>query len=376
MTTTTESLVFVPGLGFRSPDALMLREPVEHEEDGWKVSVERVIADRDGTQVSVTIHGPFKLTGDGPMRRPELDYRGLITARNRGGSVSSEGHRMYPMSHSFSYAAGTAISCTANMDALPGSDEQVDILIGEPLPVTIIPLRLTPIADVALPARALDVSDEHHGVAIAARAIARSASMTAVLLHATLAPHPRQRFMRSLGKIRDDPRSGAPGATLSDGESTLAAFAGTRELSKGPEIRTIAVFPGVAEAAREVTIEVPFVVLCEYTGSPVTLVVPSDGVITLGDDRARVKVERRQSPRGGNAVGVEIAGEWHDGRRLLYAESLTAGDRYGGVGFKSLPEEPPIQTYVEDPTGAATSVTLESPNIELRGPWLLRAPLP
>ena len=376
MTTATERLVFAPGVGFRTPDALMLREPVVQDEEGWNVSVDSVIADRQGTHVAVTIHGPFKTTGDAQFRRPDIDYRGLITARNRAGSVSSEGHRIYPMSHSVSHTAGMSISCTANMDPLPGSDEQVDILIGEPLPITIIPLRLTPIADLAMPARSLDVSDEHHGVTISAHAIARSSSMTAVLLHATLGPHPRQRFMRSLGKIRDDPRTFAPGATLNDGESTLAAFAATRELAKGPEIKTIAVFPGVAEGAREVTIEIPFVVLCEYTGSPVKLAVPFEGEISLGDDRAHVKVDRRPAPRGGNAVGVEITGEWRDGRRLLYAESLTIGDKYGGVGFSAMPDEPPIQTYAEDPTGNAPSVALESPNVQLRGPWVLRAPLP
>lgn len=354
----------------------MLREPVHHEVDGWDVTIDSVVADSEGTRVAVTIYGPFKMTGD-RFKQPDVEFDGFIQARDRNGMVSSQRGRIFPMSHGFS-KQGTSISCTANMDPLTAGDHQIDIFINEPVPpITIIPVTLTPIDDLSIPARTLDVSDEHHGVVITAEAIARGSSMTAVLLQTTLRPHPRQRFMRGLGVRRDDPRSGAPGVTIDDGSgSPLTAFAGTREPSSGPEIRTIAVFPGVADQAREVTITIPYVVLCEYTGAPVTLTVPSEADITLGDDSAHVKVERQTAPRGGASVGVEITGSWSDDRRLLYAESLTVGDKYGGVGFKALPDEPPIQTYAEDPTGTATAVTLESPNIELRGPWLLRAALP
>jgi hypothetical protein len=376
VTTTTAPLVFVPGLGFRPGDALMLREPVSQQSEEWNVSVESVIADRNGTHVAVTIHGPFKTIGEGRFGRPEVDYRGFVTARNRSGSVSSEGPRMFPISHSVSHAAGTAISCTANMDPLPGSDEQVDILIGEPLPITVIPLRLTALSILAMPARALDVSEEHHGVVITAHAIARGTNMTAVLLHATLRPHPRQRFMRALGTMRDAPRE-TPGVTIADdGGTEVAAFAATRELAAGPELRMIAVFPGLSPDARSATVTVPYVVLSEYTGAPVKLVVPFEGEITLGDDSAVVKVARETAPRGGAAVGVEFTGAWRDDRRLLFAESLTVGDKYGGVGFRGPVIEPPIQTYAEDPTGASAEVALESPVLQLRGPWRLVAPLP
>jgi hypothetical protein len=126
-----------------------------------------------------------------------------------------------------------------------------------------------------------------------------------------------------------------------------------------------------------VTITVPYVVIAEYTGTPVRLAIPYQGDVTLGDDAAQVKVERQTAPRGGAAVGVEFMGAWRDGRRLLYAESLTVGDKYGGVGFKGgPPTEPPILTFAEDPTGSATSVSLESPNIQLQGPWRLVAALP
>ena len=40
----------------------MLREPVNYKAEGWDVTIDRVIADRHGTQVAVTIYGPFKMT--------------------------------------------------------------------------------------------------------------------------------------------------------------------------------------------------------------------------------------------------------------------------------------------------------------------------
>ena len=375
MTTLATPLVFVPGLGFRSPDALMLRAPVEHRAAEWTVSIDSVIADHAGTRVALTIHGPFNMRSE--RGGPEIDYQGFIQARGRSGEVvSSERQRIFPLSHSVSHAAGVAISCTANMDPLPATDDRIDILIGAPLPVTVIPITLSPLSDFALPARPLDVSDEHHGVVITAHAIARGTDTTAVLLHASLLPHARKRFMRSLGTLRDAPRE-PPGVTiLDDAGSELNAFASTRELSPGPELRMLAVFPGLSSAARAATVTIPYVVLSEYTGMPVRLAVPFDGQITLGDDTALVKVARQSAPRGGAAVGVQFTGSWRDERRLLYAESLTVGDTYGGVGFRGMPGEPPIQTYAEDPTGDATAVALESPVLQLRGPWRLPVALP
>ena len=282
---------------------------------------------------------------------------------------------MFPLSHSFSHA-GWSISCTANLDALPGDNERLDILIGEPLPVTVIPVTLTALAEYAMPAHAVEVSDEHHGVVLRAQAIGRGADTTAVLLQTELRPHPRKRFMRALGALRDDPR-GVPGVTISDDTGAeVSAYAGTRELSTGPEMRMIAVAPGLSADARTAVVTVPYIVLSEYTGLPVTLAEPYDGEIALGDDRALVKTAREPAPRGGAAVSVEVTGAWHDDRRLLWAESLTTGDKYGGVGFRALPEEPPFKTYAEDPTGASPTVTLESPVLQLRGPWRLTVPLP
>src|SRR5256885_6484553 len=212
MRASAAALVYVQGLGFRPADGLTLRTPVEHKVDEWSVTIDSVVADRERTQVAVTIYGPFKLQTDG--RGPEIDYGGFIRARNRSSEVASQGPRMFPMSHSFSHA-GWSISCTANLDALPGDRERLDILIGEPLPVTVIPVTLTPLAEYAMPAHAVDVSDEHHGVVLRAQAIGRGADTTAVLLQTELRPHPRKRFMRALGALRDDPR-GVPGVAIAD----------------------------------------------------------------------------------------------------------------------------------------------------------------
>ena len=40
MTESTPQLVFVPGLGFRSQDANLLREPVTERIDDWEVTVD------------------------------------------------------------------------------------------------------------------------------------------------------------------------------------------------------------------------------------------------------------------------------------------------------------------------------------------------
>ena len=353
----------------------MLREPVTHQVGEWSVTIDRVVVDRNETQVACTIYGPFKWKGE-RFKQPDLNYQGFIQVRDESGaSVSSEGPRMFPMSHSFG-AMGSSVSCTANMGPLTTMPERFEIFIGEPLPPTVIPVTLSAFADSAMPARQLDVSDEHHGVVITAHAIGRGESMTAALLHASLRPHARQRFMRALGTLRDSPRE-PPGVAIQDESGKeITAFAATRELSAGPDLRTIAVFPGLPAGSRSVALVVPYVVLSEYTGSPVKLTVPFAGEITIGDDTAFVKVGRVTTERAGAAVSVELTGSWRDDRRLLYAESLTVGDTYSGVGFRGMPGEPPIETFAGDPSGDATSVSLESPVIQLRGPWRMHAMLP
>ena len=156
MRASAAALVYVQGLGFRPADGLTLRTPVEHKADQWSVTIDSVVEDSERTQVAVTIYGPFKMRSE--RGGPEIDYGGFIKARNRAGEVSSDRQRMFPLSHSFSHA-GWSISCTANLDALPGDNERLDILIGEPLPVTVIPVTLTPLAEYAMPAHAVDV---HH----------------------------------------------------------------------------------------------------------------------------------------------------------------------------------------------------------------------
>lgn len=379
MATTTTTIVFVPGVGFRPSDTLVLREPLTEQHDEWTVTVERAASAADGVQVALTIGGPFKTRDSGGMA--EIDFRDFVQVRDRSGAVvSSERQGIFPLSYSVSHAAGSSLSFTANLPALPTRDPELDLLIGDPLPVTVIPLTLAPLAEFAIPARTANVAEEHHGVVITAHAVARDANMTAVLLHATLAAHPRKRFMRGLGSIRAMPRE-APGISVIDDAGTeVACFAATHELSPGHELRMITVAAGLSPAARSATVLIPYVTLSEYLGDPVKVPVPFEGEITLGDDRATVKVGRStmpRTPRGtGAGVSVEVTGSWQDDRRLLYAESMSVGAHRGGVGFRAMPSEPPIMTYAEDPDGKGTEVALESPVIQLRGPWRLPVDLP
>ena len=355
----------------------MLREPVHHKVDDWDVTIDSIVADSEGTRVAVTIYGPFKMTGD-RYKQPDVNYEAFIQARDRGGMVSSERGRIFPMSHGFS-KQGTSISCTANMDPLTAGDRQIDIFINEPVPpITIIPVTLTPIVDLSIPARALEVSDEHHGVVLTAEAIARGPDMTALKLFAKLLPYQRMRFMRGIGALRSGPR-GAVGLEIKDDTGVVVdPFVATHELSAGPDMRMIAVCPGLSPDARTASVTVPYVLVSEYTGAPVKLGVPFEGDATLGDDRAHVRTARDTAPRGGSAITVEFSGDWQDDRRLVFAETLLVGDeKQGGVGFKGeMPEEPPFTAYAEDPSGKAATVSLENPNVQLRGPWRLEIPLP
>ncbi len=114
----------------------------------------------------------------------------------------------------------------------------------------------------------------------------------------------------------------------------------------------------------------------EFTGAPVTLAVPSETDIELGGYRARARVTRGQGFRAANVVRVELDdGGWHDDRRLIHAESVRIDGAYRGVAWRG-DLEPPVTVESEDAAGAAPEVTLESPVVELRGPWRFKIPLP
>ena len=368
-------LVFVPGAGFRPASAHTLVTPVIETRGEWTVTVERLIATPDSTELGFTVNGPMAGSGDpgdapyamnDPVRLGEPDGRVLELLPGRRGPIAWSGS---------AHSSARTIRRSLFFDALTAGTTHVDVLLGGATGDWTVPVDLTPATVHGLPAQRIDSEDTHHGVRIAATAVARAGSMTAVEVHTSFAPTPLPRHMRSLG-TKTRMRGDDPQFTLTDDAgSQLVEFASFQDaVTRGSDLHEVLVFPPLAASATAAMLTIPHVRVAEYTGSPVTLPIPSDADIQLGQYAVHARVSRDRGFKG-EAVRVELDdGGWHDDRRLVYAESVRVDGVDRGVGFKNLLELP-MPVEAEDPSGSGREVTLESPVVQLRGPWSLRIAL-
>ncbi len=258
---------------------------------------------------------------------------------------------------------------------IPPGTERVDVVIGGAPGEWPIALELTAMQETALAARRLDSSDAHHGVTLSARAIAIGDSMTAIDVHTALDPTPHPRFMRSLGPNERRPGDEPLFLLSDDAGDEFGEFALFWDsVADGRELHQVIVFPALSSSATRAVLTIPDIRLAQVTGSPVTLPVPSESDIELGGEKLHARVERATGFRG-HVVRVQLDdGGGHDGRRVVYAESVRVDGVLRGIGWRKHPE-PGDPVDSEDPSGTAREITIECPVVQLHGPWRLELPL-
>jgi hypothetical protein len=375
----TDELVFVQGVGFRASSGRVLTTPISADRGEWSVTIERLMAGPDKTELRYALSGPAE--GEPPSIKqhpsPPSWFRDPVTLLDGDGRlVPTTPEGAQGGGHEFSYSFHTrqqSIRRIVTFEPLAPDSTRVEVVLeGKPGPWS-IPIELSPSTTYGLPARRLDVSDSHHGAVIAARAVATDESMTAIDVRTALDPTPQPRFMRSLGVKRWDRGDGSQFLLSDDTGLEVGEFAVFDDsVVSGRELHQILVFPAQSPNAKRAVLTIPELTLAETTGTWVTLAVPSETDIELGRHRVHASVARGQSRRG-DVVRVTLDdGGWREGRRVLYAESVRVDGVLRGVSARP---EPGAAAESEDPSGSAREIAIETPVLLLRGPWRLEISL-
>ena len=368
-------LVLVPGIGFRHREALGTAANTVLERDGRTLIV-AVTPDRDGVRVDLSIKGVDMPLGrfEGTVRITDETGREL-PVRPRwqvGGQVTKMPDGMAMLRYVTLLEPPPAGTRTLRVE--------IDGSVGTwRLTVPVEPAQLR-----GTPAMPIDALDSRYGIALAARAIARSAEQTAVEVEAFFDPPAYEgdeiarRWVTGLG--------GSGAHRVTEDGLALEADDGTRYASRGmPQAepatrryRETMFFAPLPPELKSVTLRIPHVFTQESTDEALTLGVPSETDVKIAGCSARIAVSRITDSTQGPRVRIQATpSDPSAARQLAYMWSVDTGaGPMGTVGttvaqcFGQLP-------YVEvpDPAGQLAEVTLRAPVIEIRGPWTLRVPL-
>ena len=368
-------LVFVPGVGFRPLASATLVTPVTAERGEWSVTIERLLRSSEKTELVFSLTGPGgpPVSGVGFERPEPPAWMHLpISLHHAGGTIELTNEGQGPSG--FSAGAGShlrTIHPTVRFPPLPPDTMDLEVVFDGAPGSWAVPVRLTASTQYGLPAKGLQAADSHHGVTLTVRGVARSDSMTAVDVNASLDPTPQPRFIRSLGLRRHRPGDEPEFALADDRGSEVREFAVfDDEVAKGSELHQVLVFPPLDAEATRCSFTIPDVVLAEYNGAWTKMAVPSESSTRFGTFEVRAAVTKVQSRRG-PAVRVSLDdGGWHDDRRLLYPETVWVNGRHGGISWDGSPSSgEPCAVMAENPQDDASEVMIESPVVRLRGPW-------
>jgi len=252
-----------------------------------------------------------------------------------------------------------------------------------------VPIGVVEVA--GIPAKAISVSDEHHGVVVTATAVARSRELTAIEIEgdivdeAGVEPTSRVRYLQGIGANHQ--------RGLANELLMLRDDQGHHHLERhfvgqpAPRQRQVANFPGLPEDVRSGTIEIPFVVAQQRTEETPSVPVPGETEVqflgcaftattsrTSGDDGPPIR-EGRPDYRGPR-VRVEIRPKDAEApKQLLYfSRPYVEGAPDVGMWMTQIAGKPPV-VETADPSGTSPTVILRGPVLKLLGPWRLELPL-
>ena len=274
-----------------------------------------------------------------------------------------------------------------------GADvKNVELSFGGPAGDWTVQIPVVTVIPAGIRAAPISATDEHHGVAVTATAVARSSEITAIEIEADIADEPgvdpksRVRYVQGIG-------AQSP-SRLVDELFMLRDDHGHQHLERSnfhaPAVRNRQVlsFPGLPDEVRSGVIEIPFVVVQQRTDDMPKVPVPGtteirflgcDATIVTSrtsDDESLRSFKNRPDYRGPR-VRVEVNPEHTEAPTQLLYFSRPYVDGAPDVGMwmtHRAGKQPVVES--PDPSGAATSVALRGPVLKLLGPWRLEVPLP
>ncbi len=383
--TAADDLVFVPRIGFRSVHARGTRANVVAENDGRTLTA-AITPDRDGIRLQFTVTGiPMEL-------RPGLNrLEDPVRIRDDRGRDISTPRPRWQVGGSFGRAAdGTAtLSYTTLLEPLAPDVRSVELELSGAAGDWKVRIPVEPEGFAGARARAIDAADMKHGVAVAARLVARSESDTVIELEAYLHPpepvedpRPARRWVKGIGcSMGGAPMSGYP---MREPLLLRDAAGGEHREHRQSFIdpvarkhREVVTFPALATDVRSATLEIPDVWMQQITDESITLPVPGEADVHVAGCDAHIAASRVGEYADRIRIDVAPRDEAAE-RQLLYLENVVVpgGDPRGTIGM-SITHCTGARPYVQvrDPTASVTEVTLRSPVVRLRGPWTLAIPL-
>jgi hypothetical protein len=376
-----EELVFNPSSGFHSARILETPANIVLERDGRTLTAS-LVSERDCTTLHFTVLGfdPPVAFGNGKDAWLRVDGPAHIRD-DRGREIAS--HPRWQTGGSIRRRADGSLMLDWQLmlERLPSDARSVELSVGGPAGDWAVEFPLVSTESAGTPATRSAASDAHHGIAITARAVARSTALTAVEIETTVAPDPSdlphrpKRYVQGIG-------SHGPGR-ISDQLLVLRDDLGNEHRERwglgfmpAPRNRQVVQFPELPEAARSAMLEIPFVAIQERSDETLSLAVPSDSDIEFVGCAARAAVSRANDHQG-PSVRVEIRPK--DGeaeRQLMYFNRVEAhGGSPIGMTIVHCPGQP-IVMNAPDPSGVAPTVIMYGPVLKLRGPWRLELALP
>ena len=384
-----EQLVFTPQLGFRSAQILESPTNLVIERDGRTLTA-NLVSDRDCTTLHFTVLG-FDAPADFDAV-PYYHVKGSATVRDDRGREIPPHPRWHTGGMVHRRNDGSLIlDWQLKLVRLESGVRSVELAFGGPAGEWTVNVPIAVVEPAGIPAKAISVSDEHHGVVVTATAVARSRELTAIEIEgdivdeAGVEPTSRVRYLQGIGANHQ--------RGLANELLMLRDDQGHHHLERhfmgqpAPRQRQVANFPGLPEDVRSGTIEIPFVVVQQRTEETPSVPVPGDTEVqflgcaftvstsrTSGDDGPPIR-EGRPDYRGPR-VRVEIRPKDAEApKQLLYfSRPYVEGAPDVGMWMTQIAGKPPV-VETADPSGTSPTVILRGPVLKLLGPWRLALPL-
>ena len=384
-----EQLVFTPQLGFRSAQILESPTNLVIERDGRTLTA-NLVSDRDCTTLHFTVLG-FDAPADFDAV-PYYHVKGSATVHDDRGREIPPHPRWHTGGMVHRRNDGSLIlDWQLKLVRLESGVRSVELAFGGPAGEWTVNVPIAVVEPAGIPAKAISVSDEHHGVVVTATAVARSREVTAIEIEgdivdeAGVEPTSRVRYLQGIGANHQ--------RGLANELLMLRDDQGHHHLERhfmgqpAPRQRQVANFPGLPEDVRSGTIEIPFVVVQQRTEETPSVPVPGDTEVqflgcaftvstsrTSGDDGPPIR-EGRPDYRGPR-VRVEIRPKDAEApKQLLYfSRPYVEGAPDVGMWMTQIAGKPPV-VETPDPSGTSPTVILRGPVLKLLGPWRLELPL-
>jgi len=382
-----EDLVFTPQFGFRSAQILESPTNLVVERDGRTLTA-NLVSDRDCTTVHFTVLG-FEAPADFDAV-PYYHVKGSATVRDDRGREIPPHPRWHTGGMVHRRSDGTLIlDWQLKLARLESNLRSVELSFGGPagewrvnIPIAIVELA-------GIPATPVSVSDEHHGVAVTATALARSSEVTAIEIEADIVDEPgvdpksRGRYIQGIGSSHP--------ARLADQLFMLRDDQGHQHLERprlhtpAPHNRQVVTFPALPDGVRSGVVEIPSMVVQQRTDETLTVPVPGNSEVqflgceativtsrTSGDEGPHIREGRPGCDYQGPRVRVEIRPKDTEAPAQLLYFSLPSVEGAPDVGMRMshVAGKPPVME-TPDPSAAAPTVTLRGPVLKLLGPWIL-----